>query len=77
MRDRLAFYVEVLAIPDLTMRSEPGTGAEYIGSIPYGAAVPVYGRIAPEVAETDRNAWLKVRYDGQIGFVRAGCVKLD
>ncbi len=51
-----------ILVPDLRIRSGPGTGYGVIGDLDQGDRVPILGR---------EEGWLQIEYDGRQGFVLA------
>jgi uncharacterized protein YraI len=57
-------------LSDLRLRSAPSLSASILTVIPYGTTVPALGRSAD-------NTFVKVSYNGQVGWVWSGLVRLS
>jgi uncharacterized protein YraI len=59
----------VIAVPRsiMNMRAQPSTRTPIVGTIPWGAEVPLYNR----TVQGNQNRWFQVRYEGQLGWIFA------
>lgn len=59
----------VIAVPRsiMNMRAQPSTRTPIVGTIPWGAEVPLYNR----TVQGGQNRWFQVRYEGQLGWIFA------
>jgi uncharacterized protein YraI len=59
----------VIAVPRsiMNMRAQPSTRTPIIGTIPWGAEVPLYNR----TVQGGQNRWFQVRYEGRLGWIFA------
>ncbi len=56
----------------MNMRAQPSTRTPIVGSIPWGAEVPLYNR----TVQGGQNRWFQVRYEGQLGWIFAPYVSV-
>lgn len=59
----------VIAVPRsiMNMRAQPSTRTPIVGTIPWGAEVPLYNR----TVQGGQNRWFQVRYEGKLGWIFA------
>jgi uncharacterized protein YraI len=59
----------VIAVPRsiMNMRAQPSTRTPIVGTIPWGAEVPLYNR----TVQGGQNRWFQVRYEGRLGWIFA------
>jgi uncharacterized protein YraI len=64
----------VIAAPRavMNMRAQPSTRTAVVGTIPWGAEVPLYNR----TVQGGQNRWFQVRYQGQLGWIFAPYVSV-
>ena len=59
----------VIAVPRSIMqiRAQPSTRTPSLGTIPWGAEVPLYNR----TVQGGQNRWFQIRYEGKLGWIFA------
>jgi uncharacterized protein YraI len=56
----------------MNLRVRPSTRTAIIGSIPWGAEVPLLNR----TVQGGQNRWFQVRYEGRVGWIFAPYVSV-